>query len=167
MTNRSNHSFSNKALVAAAMGALLVGCTPETGSGDGAASSSRAAASRRSVASAGTASSAASSVAAMERGAYKDGTYTADGTYRSPAGAESVSVTLTLEDGIVTAAEFTGDATNQKSIAMQKAFSEGYEASVVGKSLDEVSVAVVNGSSLTGKGFMEAVTAIKAEAKAS
>lgn len=168
MTKRSNHTFTNKALLAAAMGALLVGCSPETDSDDGAASSSRATASRRSVASSDAAvSSAASSVAAMERATYKDGTYSAEGTYRSPAGAEAINITITLEDGVITATEFEGTATHQKSMAMQKAFSEGYEALVVGKPIDEVSLTVVNGSSLTGKGFMEAVAEIKAEAKAS
>ena len=167
MKNRSNHAFTNKALLAAAMGALLVGCSPDTDAGDGASSSSRSAASRRSVTSATTASSAASSIAAMERATYTDGTYSAEGTYRSPGGAESVGVTVTLEDGIVTAATFTPHATLPKSVTMQGNFAAGYEAYVVGKSLDEISLTVVNGSSLTGKGFMDALTQIKAEATAS
>ncbi len=106
-----------------------------------------------------------SSQAAMKQ-LYKNGTYSADGVYRSPAGGESVHVSLTLKDGAVTDATFTGDATHAKSIAMQAAFLEGFKEQVVGKSIDEVAVGVVNGSSLTGGGFMNAVTKIKAEAKA-
>ncbi len=97
---------------------------------------------------------------------YKNGTYSADGVYRSPAGGEIVHVSLTLKDDLVTDATFTGDATSPKSKAMQAAFSEGFKEQVVGKSLDEVSVGVVNGSSLTSGGFMDAVTKIKTEAKA-
>ena len=97
---------------------------------------------------------------------YKNGTFSADGVYRSPAGGESVHVSLTLQDNVVTDATFSGDATHAKSKEMQAAFLAGFKEHVVGKSLDEVSVGVVNGSSLTGGGFMNAVTKIKAEAKA-
>lgn len=102
----------------------------------------------------------------MRSGAYKDGTYSADGVYRSPAGGESVSISVTLKGDVITAATFEGDATNPKSVKMQEAFAAGFEEVVVGKSLDDVSVTVVNGSSLTGAGFMEALAKIKAEAKA-
>lgn len=102
----------------------------------------------------------------MQSSTYKDGSYSADGTYRSPAGGESVHVMLVLKDDVVTGVTFTGDATNPKSVTMQGQFGAGIEAAVVGKSLDDVSVGVVNGSSLTGKGFMEAVEKIKVEAKA-
>lgn len=97
---------------------------------------------------------------------YKDGTFTADGAYQSPAGGELVHVSLTVENDVVTDALFSGDASHKKSIAMQAAFAEGFKEQVVGKSLDEVSVGVVNGSSLTGGGFMDAVSKIKIEAKA-
>jgi len=110
-------------------------------------------------------SDAMSSEAALNM--YKDGSYTADGAYQSPAGGEGVTVSLTVKNDIVTDAMFSGDATHKKSIAMQAAFAEGFKEQVVGKSLDEVSVGVVNGSSLTGEGFMAAVTKIKSEAKAS
>jgi len=106
-----------------------------------------------------------SSEAAMNH-LYKDGTYTAAGVYRSPAGGEGVTVSLTLTDDKVTGATFSGDAMHKKSIAMQLAFGEGFKEQVVGKSLDEVSVGVVNGSSLTGGGFMDALAKIKVEAKA-
>ncbi len=95
---------------------------------------------------------------------YANGAYTQSGSYRSPAGEESVSVSLTLADGIIASATFTGNATNPASIRNQERFASGYSDLVVGKSLDEVNVGVVNGSSLTGIGFMEAIEAIKVEA---
>ncbi len=97
--------------------------------------------------------------------AYKDGTYTADGAYRSPAGEESISTSITLENGVITASTFTGRAVNPVSTRLQKAFSEGFTSEVVGKRIDEVELTVVNGSSLTPKGFMDALAKIQAEAR--
>lgn len=95
---------------------------------------------------------------------YKDGTYNADGVYRSPAGAEEIGVSLTLENDIVITANVTPTASNPKSKMMQDAFIAGFGAQVVGKPIDSLSLGVVNGSSLTPAGFMNAVAKIKAEA---
>lgn len=97
---------------------------------------------------------------------YKDGTYTENGTYTSPAGEEHVTVSLTLAQGVVTSATFSGDATNPGSIQNQKKFAEGYTELVVGKPLDAINLTVVNGSSLTPQGFMDAVSKIKGDAQA-
>lgn len=96
--------------------------------------------------------------------AYQDGTYSAEGIYRSPAGGEVIHVTLTLDDDVITTAQVEGAATNPKSIKMQDAFIAGFGAQVIGRPIDGLSLGVVNGSSLTPKGFMDAVTKIKAEA---
>jgi hypothetical protein len=96
---------------------------------------------------------------------YADGTYTKKGTYSSPAGPESIVISITLEDDIITNATFTGEATNRASINNQNKFAAGYQALVVGKPIDQVSMTVVNGSSLTPDGFMEALNAVKADAK--
>jgi hypothetical protein len=166
---------------AAAIGLILAGCNPAAPAGDGGdmmssssamISSSASDAVMSSSSTEAMMSSVSSSVSAppMSSSAaasiYRDGTYSANGVYRSPAGGESIRISLTLKDDVVTAATFSGDATNPKSIAMQTAFGAGFEAQVVGKSIDEVNVGVVNGSSLTGGGFNEAVAKIKAEAKA-
>ncbi len=98
--------------------------------------------------------------------AYKDGSYKAVGSYVSPAGQEEVDVTLVLKDGKITSAEFVGESQNPISKKLQNQFNEGYKQVVVGKSIDELSLTVVNGSSLTPKGFMDAVQKIKEEAKA-
>jgi uncharacterized protein with FMN-binding domain len=97
---------------------------------------------------------------------YKDGTYTKSGDYTSPAGAEVIDVTVTLAGGIVTDASVVGKATNPGSVANQKKFADGFKEVVVGKKIDEISMTVVNGSSLTPAGFMEALGEIKTEAKA-
>lgn len=96
---------------------------------------------------------------------YKNGSYQAVGTYNSPAGGEKVSVSLTINDDTVTAATFTGEATHPASKHWQAEFSKGFTQAVVGKKVDELALTVVNGSSLTPKGFMSALTTIKSEAK--
>jgi uncharacterized protein with FMN-binding domain len=96
---------------------------------------------------------------------YKDGTYTSEGTYKSPAGPETLSVTLTLANGVVTKAVVTGDAKNEVSVKLQKAFIDGYTDLVVGKPIDAINLTVVNGASLTSIGFMDALTKIKAQAQ--
>ncbi len=103
----------------------------------------------------------------MKESEYKDGTYEATGTYTSPAGEEEIDVTITIEGGKITDTESVSKATNPKSVAMQGVFIENYKSLVVGKSLDEVVLDKVAGSSLTPKGFNDAVEQIKQEAAAS
>lgn len=98
---------------------------------------------------------------------YADGTYTETGDYISPAGKEEIEISLTLQNDIVTAATFTGLATNPGSIKNQEKFAAGFEAEVIGKPLDSIKLTVVNGSSLTPKGFMDALVDIKAAAEQS
>lgn len=96
---------------------------------------------------------------------YKDGAYQASGSYSSPAGKEVVNISLTLKDDTIVAATFKGEATNPASKNWQGEFSKGFTQAVVGEKITDVSLTVVNGSSLTPKGFMSALVTIKAEAK--
>ncbi|WP_434971135.1 FMN-binding protein [Microbacterium sp. bgisy207] len=97
-------------------------------------------------------------------GGYADGTYTAEGSYATPESVETVVVTLTIADEVVTDVEVTGDPQARESEQYQSQFIGGISNEVVGKSLDEVSVTRVAGSSLTSGGFMQALELIKAEA---
>jgi uncharacterized protein with FMN-binding domain len=112
------------------------------------------------------AAATSSASAAKATGMYKDGTYAAAGAYFSPAGPEAIQVSVTLKNDVITDAKVTGDATNDKSIKLQNLFIAGFSEQVVGKSIDSVSLGVVNGSSLTPMGFMNALKAIKQNAKA-
>lgn len=96
---------------------------------------------------------------------YTNGTYTQTGQYTSPAGAESVVITLAIENDVVTRATFKGEAVHPTSKIVQAKFAAGFETEVIGKPIDTLSLGVVNGSSLTPKGFNDAVTKIKAEAR--
>ncbi len=99
-------------------------------------------------------------------GSYKDGLYSVVGNYTSPGGPEHIDVNLTLKDGVVTAAEVTPQATLPMSQRYQIQFANGYRAYVIGKKIDEISITKVSGSSLTPKGFVDALAKIKAQAKA-
>lgn len=96
---------------------------------------------------------------------YKDGTYDVVGTYVSPGGSREVNVTVTIKDGVVTDSTFEGLATDATSKRFQGEFAEGYKTQVVGKNIDKVSLTKVSGSSLTPKGFNDALEKVKAEAK--
>jgi len=98
--------------------------------------------------------------------AYKDGTYTATGNYISPGGAEHIDVSLTLKGGVVTASTVTKGAERPISVNMQTMFVNNYKEQVEGKNIDEINLTKVSGSSLTPKGFDDALAKIKAEAKA-
>jgi uncharacterized protein with FMN-binding domain len=97
---------------------------------------------------------------------YKDGTYTAIGEYHAPSGSESINVSLTIKDDVISDATVTGTAKNPASKMNQDKFISGYKALVVGKKVDDVNLSNVSGSSLTPMGFNTALEQIKTEAKA-
>lgn len=106
-----------------------------------------------------------SSTTDEESSVYEDGTYTASGDYASPAGPESIAVTLTVKNDIVSSVSITKNATNETSINFQGLFAAGISGQVVGKSLDEIgNYSSVNGSSLTPNAFDAALASIKADA---
>lgn len=98
-------------------------------------------------------------------GVYANGTYTAEGAYQTPETLEQISVTLTLEDDIVTDVEVTGDPIARQAEQFQGQFIAGIADVVVGVSIDELNVSRVAGSSLTSGGFNAAVDDIKEQAE--
>lgn len=96
---------------------------------------------------------------------YKDGTYSADGSYVSPGGAELIGVNVTVAKGIITDVQVTPKATLPISQKFQKLFADNYKQYVVGKNINEVNVTKIAGSSLTPKGFVDALAKIKAQAQ--
>lgn len=114
----------------------------------------------------GTDTSTESTDSGAASGDYTDGTYTADGSYQTPETVEEISVTLTVADGLVTDVEVTGDPQARETEQYQGQFIDGISDEVVGKSLDEIEVSRVAGSSLTSGGFNEAVESIKEQAAA-
>jgi hypothetical protein len=97
---------------------------------------------------------------------YVDGTYEASGSYSTPESVETIAVTVTLENDVITAVEVTGDPKARESQDYQSRFIGGIQDVVVGKDIDEISVSRVAGSSLTSGGFNQAIEEIKTEAAA-
>ncbi|RWZ68583.1 hypothetical protein ELQ92_05110 [Labedella populi] len=105
-----------------------------------------------------------SSAAPGSSASYADGEYTAEGDYATPGGQESVTVTVMLEDGAVSALEVEGSGGSPNTQRYQGEFIDNIEAEVVGKDIDDLEVSKVAGSSLTSGGFMSAIETIKSDA---
>ncbi len=97
---------------------------------------------------------------------YKDGTYSATGNYISPGGEESIKVTVTLKNDVISDANVVSLATRPESKNFQSKFISGYKALVIGKDIATVELTKVSGSSLTPGGFNDALSKIKVEARA-
>lgn len=96
---------------------------------------------------------------------YKDGTYTAEGDYTTHVGPESIQITLTLKNDVITDSQFSGTPNAPMSQRFMDMFSQNYKTMVVGKNIDQVNLGKVSGSSLTPIGFNDALAKIKAQAK--
>jgi hypothetical protein len=108
--------------------------------------------------------SASASTAATN--GFKNGTYNATGSYQTPGGQESISVNVTLTDGIITDATVTQQGKTGEAQEYQSKFVSGYKSQVVGKKISEVNLSRVAGSSLTPIGFNDAISDIEKQATA-
>lgn len=97
---------------------------------------------------------------------YADGSYTTSVTYKTPERDEySMDVTLTIaNDKVIDSNIVYG----QKAIkdSNVKRFNSAYEAQVIGKDMDTISLSRVGGASLTTKAFNNALAKIKLDAGA-
>ncbi len=98
--------------------------------------------------------------------AYKNGQYSATGSYYSPAGTEEIKVNLTIANDTVAAVSVAAMASDEESLKYQNRFIKNVSAVVVGKKISDLNLGKVSGSSLTPKGFNDALTKIKVLAKA-
>jgi uncharacterized protein with FMN-binding domain len=96
------------------------------------------------------------------RSKYTDGTYNASGQYGSLP--SSIGVSVTLDEGVITAVTVTPQATDPTSLDYQTRFARAIPALVVGRNIDEVNLSKVAGSSGTPDGFNAAIQRIKTEA---
>lgn len=112
-----------------------------------------------------TTDSAASSES-TDTSAYENGTYSATGTYLSPGGRQSIELTVTITDGVITSTSIKNNASDAESREHQELFSDNYKSLVVGKKVGDVSLSRISGSSLTSNGFNAALDKIKDDARA-
>ncbi len=113
-----------------------------------------------------TATSSSGTDGGSSSASFNDGAYEAEGEYSNPSGLSKVKVELTLANGKISDIAVTPEATNGTSKGYQAKFAGGISGEVVGKSLDELNVSKVSGSSLTSQGFNLAIDQIKADATA-
>lgn len=99
-------------------------------------------------------------------GTYKDGTYQATSSYRTPESTESIGVSVTVANNVITDVSVSLSAKERDSEFYQAQFADNYKAQVVGKNINEVKLSRVAGSSLTSGGFNSALDTIKQDAKA-
>lgn len=113
-----------------------------------------------------TADSSSSSAGVTTDGSYKDGQYTAATTYRTPGGAEQISVTLTVAGNTINAVDISQQGDSRESKEYQSMFAGAYQSHVVGKKIGEVNLSRIAGASLTSGGFNDALEQIKQDAAA-
>lgn len=111
-----------------------------------------------------TPAASASGDSAGTSSTYADGTYTAEGSYATPESVETIVVTVTLQEDIITSVDVSGDPQKRESEEYQSRFIGGIADVVVGQDIDQISVSRVAGSSLTSGGFNQAIDTIKSEA---
>lgn len=97
---------------------------------------------------------------------FASGTYEANGVFVTARGkyTESVDVTLSVEDDIVTHMNVVGNINNIKSQQYQNRFEGVIENFIIGKELSEIDLDAVAGASDTTDGFMVAVQKIRDQA---
>jgi hypothetical protein len=162
--NLPAHKKMLSAAAAASVMLITAACGTSEGSDSGASTPAASSAPTSAATSdAPTDESETPDVGAEEAG-YADGSYEAEGSYSNPGGESTVKVALTLSDGTISEVKVTPEASNGTSKQYQTQFAGGIADQVVGKSLDDLDVSKVAGSSLTATGFNDAIDQIKAEA---
>lgn len=97
---------------------------------------------------------------------FKDGMYSASSTYYVPHGSESIDVTLTVKDNVVTDSQIQNSEDNPESAQYQEEFASQYRSDVVGKNLGSIQISYIAGASDTTQGFDDALQSIVNQAKA-
>src|ERR1035437_3398634 len=102
----------------------------------------------------------------IPKSVYKNGTYSATGSYMSPGGYDQIGVSMTLKNDIITGSSVINMGGDRRSQRYQDQFISGYQQYVVGQNIAKVFLTKISGASLTPSGFNDALTQIKAQAKA-
>lgn len=96
---------------------------------------------------------------------YQDGSYTAQGSYLTPGGDESIGVRLSVAADRIVSAQVEVKATSPTARQFQSQFVTRYADQVVSRDLASVDVSRLAGASLTSLGFDNALTQIRSAAR--
>jgi cytoskeletal protein RodZ len=103
----------------------------------------------------------------VKKNVYANGTYSSTLPYKVPEGGnESITVSLTLKDDVVTSMTYSASGNKEESQKYQGRFGKSVEALVIGEPISGISLSRVGGASLTSRAFNKAVLEIQAEAQA-
>lgn len=130
-------------------------------SGDATTDSSSTSSDGTSTSSSSSAGSSSSSSTGI-----KDGSYSATEDYFVPHGDESIAVTLTVKDGIITDSSIENSEGDHDSARYQEEFASVYKQYVVGKKLSGLQLGIISGASDTTEGFNAALKQIASQAQA-
>jgi len=106
---------------------------------------------------------AAPSATSSDATVYRDGEYSATGWYGSLPSHHDV--TLSIEDGTVTAVEISTPAEDATSLGYQERFAAALPEAIVGRSVDGLAIDRLAGSSGCSEGFMDALAQIREQAQ--
>jgi len=96
---------------------------------------------------------------------YKNGTYSASGNYFTEGGPETIGVTVTVKDDVITAGSIQNQAKHGTSQEYQNLIVGSFNGFVTGKKLSDINPMRVSGSSLTTIGLNAALSKIQSQAK--
>lgn len=94
----------------------------------------------------------------------RDGRYSANASYATPGGNESIGIALLIKDGTIDDVTLKQQPTGGETAEYQSKFASGYKQLVVGKKVSAVHLSRVAGSSLTSNGFNDALEQIQQNA---
>jgi hypothetical protein len=95
-----------------------------------------------------------------------DGLYSASSNYYVPHGNESIQVSITLKDGVISNASIRNSESDRESAQYQEDFASVFKSYVVGKKISSLKLGVVAGASDTTQGFNNALSQIALKAQA-
>jgi uncharacterized protein with FMN-binding domain len=112
-----------------------------------------------------TSSLAPSSIVVSKTGSYKDGQYTTTQDYKVPGDTNSLQITLTLQNDLVTDVTAVNTIADKDSSKYDNNFKAAYKAAAVGKNLKDLNSIFISGASLTSGAFQKAIADIQNQAK--
>lgn len=111
-------------------------------------------------------SSTSTTPTASSSSSYNDGQYTAKTTYYVPHGTNTLSATVTIASGKVTAVKVSHDYSDNESGMYIDSFESAIQEAVVGKTISGLSLSRIGGASLTTQAFDDVIATIESNAKA-
>jgi uncharacterized protein with FMN-binding domain len=96
---------------------------------------------------------------------YKDGTYKTTTEYYVPHGSNSLTVNVSIKDGLITKVSTSHDYSDRESGMYVDSFDSSISSEAVGQKIDGLSLSRVGGASLTTEAFDEAISQISNKAK--